>query len=159
MLVALYIGNHAQDTLSVRLGWFLTRLVQKGPYGIVTHCEAILRDYGGGVADIASSSLRDGGVRIKERVQLNPANWWIVNVQQWDAGASREWFVEHKGAPYDKRGAVATVLPGHDGEGYFCDEAVAASVGWKTPQCFTPAQWAAICFSLGREWSAQFFLQ
>jgi hypothetical protein len=158
MLIAHYVGNHAQDTLSVRLGWALTRLVQKGEFGRVTHCEAILRDWGGGVADIASSSVRDGGVRIKEKVPLTAGNWVVVSVPIWLGDFSRHWFERHAGAPYDWRGAVATVLPGHDRSNeYFCCEAVGASVGLMTPQAFTPAQFAAICMSIGRDITAEFF--
>jgi hypothetical protein len=156
MKVALYVGNHAKDALYVRLGWWLTRLVQKGEFGRVTHCEAIL---GGDCnsATIASSSLRDGGVRVKRGVQLDAASWRIVDVPQWDAGMAALWFVQHDGEPYDWRGALATLLPGHAGRGWFCDEAIGASAGLRTPQVFTPSQFAAICFTFGRDVTAQFF--
>lgn len=157
MLVALYIGDHAGDVLYVRLGWALTRLAQKGAFARVTHCEAILGVHADGTADIASSSLRDGGVRIKQGVRLDPAHWLIADVPQWDDVRSATWFFDQDGAPYDWRGALATVLPGHASEGYFCNEAVAASAGLQTPQCFTPAQFAAICLSFGRDVTAQFF--
>lgn len=158
MLVALFIGDHSQDALNVRLGCWLTRQVQKGKYGVVTHCEAILHAYPGGIADIASSSVRDGGVRIKEREQLDPANWWIVDVPQWDVEQARAWFAANLGAPYDWRGAWAAVMPGHhrDGE-FFCNEAVGYSVGLLEAFTFTPSQFAAICFTLGRDVTAQFF--
>lgn len=157
MLVALFVGSHAKDTPSVRLGWELTRLVQKGDYKRVTHCEMIL---GGSQSNaiIASSSVRDGGVRIKYGVALDPANWLIVDVPQWNSDDACAWFVEHSGTPYDWRGAWATVMPGHHRTGeWFCNEACGASVDLKTPECFTPAQFAAICFTLGRDVTAQFF--
>lgn len=160
MLVALYIGDHASDSLAVRAGWAATRLVQKGRFGRVTHCEAILYHYGGGIADIASSSVRDGGVRIKVGQQLDPAHWQIVDVAQWQSDAAQDWFFEHAGAPYDWRGAWATVMPGHHRSGeYFCNEAVGASVDLQEPHTFTPAQFAAVCFTLGREVTAEFFLE
>lgn len=158
MLVAHYVGDHAKDALSVRLGWAATRMVQKGRFGIVTHCEAVLHSYGQGVADIASSSLRDGGVRIKERVRLDPTHWLIADVPMWSAALSEDWFGEHDGELYDWRGAWATVMPGHHRSGErFCNEAVGASVGLLEPHTFTPAQFAAICFTLGRDVTAQFF--
>lgn len=158
MLIALYTGNHSKDAWNVRLGWWLTRLVQKGQYGRVTHCEAILRDYGrGGRADIASSSVRDGGVRIKADVALDPASWIIVRVPEWSEDFARDWFVLHEGAPYDWLGAWATVMPGHHGKGFFCNEAVAASVGLLDPFIFTPSQFAAICLTLGRDVTSEFF--
>ena len=156
MLVAHYIGNHASDALYVRLGWAATRLVQTGDYRRVTHCEVIL---GGNCnkAVIASSSWRDGGVRIKQDVKLNPANWLIADVPRWDVHVAALWFVEHEGEPYDVRGALATVLPGHHGKGYFCNESALASIGWKCPQIYGPAQYAAICFSLGSDFTQEFF--
>lgn len=42
MKIAHYIGDHAGDTLLVRTSWALTRLVQRGDWRNVTHCEAIL---------------------------------------------------------------------------------------------------------------------
>lgn len=44
MKTAHYIGDHAGDTLLVRTGWALTRLVQRGDWRNVTHCEAILAE-------------------------------------------------------------------------------------------------------------------
>jgi hypothetical protein len=159
MLIAHYIGNHSADPLNVRLGWACVRLVQKGAFSRVTHCEAILREYGAGVADIASSSLRDGGVRKKENVALDPGNWKIADVPLFDAAKAAEWFAEHDGAPYDFRGALATVLPGRTQAGhFFCNYSVGAAPGvLLTPECFTPAQFAAICFSLGRDVTDEFF--
>jgi hypothetical protein len=157
MLIALYVGNHAQDELMVRMGCSLERAVQKGPYGRVTHVEAILAVQADGSVTIASSSLRDGGVRTKRNVRLDSANWLIADVPQWDEVRSAVWFADHDGEPYDWRGALATVLPGHASTGYFCNEAVGASVGMATPQCFTPAQFSAICFSFGRGVTSKFF--
>lgn len=149
MKVAHYIGNHTKDTPSVRLGWFLTRLVQKGKYKNVTHCEAILLEHEDGSVTIGSSSLRDGGVRIK-RCFLTPENWLITDFPQWDAIESAAWFAEHDGEKYDWRGAFASWLP-ISWSGYnewFCNESVAASVGIESPEIFGPAQFAAICASL-----------
>lgn len=154
--MAHFTGNHDQDALAVRLGWSLTRLVQKGPYGIVTHCEAIL----GGNCDsavIASSSVRDGGVRVKHGVRMDPAAWLIVDAPQWDAMRSAHWFAEHDGEPYDWRGAWATVMPGHPSTGWFCNESVAASAGVVTPECFTPSQFCALCLTFGRDVTHTFF--
>lgn len=149
MRVALYVGDHAGDDLLTRAGWRLTRLVQKGEFGLVTHCEAVLRQDPTGAVDIASSSVRDGGVRIKQGVFLQPESWWLVDVPAWSADRARDWFVAHAGAPYDWRGAWATVMPGHRRAGeWFCNEAVGAAAGLRTPEVFTPSQFAAICVSL-----------
>lgn len=157
MLIAHYIGDHKNDTLLVRAGWYLTRLVQKGEYKHVTHCEAIHREHSDGSVTIASSSLRDNGVRSK-RVKLNPAHWMIVDVPQWDVRQSIKFFKEHDDVLYDIRGALATVLPGReDSSRMFCNESVGASVGLKTPHCFQPAQFAAISLSIGYDVTENFF--
>jgi hypothetical protein len=147
--IALFIGNHTKDTPSVRLGWWLTRLVQKGDYRNVTHVEAILAEHEDGSVTIGSASLRDGGVRMK-KCHLNPEHWDIVDVPQWDAEKANQWFIEHDGEPYDWRGAFASCMPFSWGEWdeWFCNGAVGASVGLKCPEIFGPSQFAAICHSL-----------
>ena len=158
MLVGLYVGDHHADGLAVRAGWWLTRRLQKGDYARVTHCEAILARRGDGTAVIASSSLRDGGVRIKHGVPLNPAAWLIVDVPAWSAASAAQWFAAHAGEPYDWRGALATLLPGHHRSGaWFCNEAVGAAAGVQTPEQFTPALFAALCLTFGDDVTAEFF--
>jgi hypothetical protein len=157
LLTALYIGDHSGDTLSVRAGWALTRMVQRGAYRQVTHTEMILDEMADGSVLIGSSSLRDGGVRIK-KAKLNPAHWLIVDVPSWDIGQSFNWFIKHKGDKYDLWGALATVLPSSQYyDRWYCNEACAASVGIVEPQLFGPAQYAAISMSLGRDVTAEFF--
>lgn len=158
MLIAHYIGSHTKDTLAVRTGWWFTRLVQRGSYKAVTHCEAIHTINQDGTVTIASASVRDGGVRTKHNVKLTPGNWMMVDVPQFDVQRSIDWFAFNDGLPYDWRGAIATVLPGtHSQNGYFCNEAVGASVGLKEAHIFGPAQFAAICMSLGRDVTEDFF--
>jgi hypothetical protein len=158
MLTAHFIGSHAKDNLPTRIGWAATRLVQRGLYKAVTHSEAIHDIHSDGTVNIASASLRDGGVRRKRKVFLTFGNWLIIDVPQFDVTQSVEWFDKHEGQLYDLRGALATVLPGASlPSHWFCNEAVAASVGFKEPQLFGPAQWAAICMSLGTDITEDFF--
>lgn len=149
MKVALFIGDHTKDTPGVRLGWWLTRLVQKGKYSNVTHVEAILKEWDDGSVTIASSSLRDGGIRMK-RCVLTPGHWDIVDVPRWDSEVAEQWFIDHEGEPYDWRGAFATCVPVQwkQKNEWFCNEAVGASVGMNSPEIFGPSQFAAICHSL-----------
>jgi hypothetical protein len=149
MKVVFFTGKHTKDTPSVRLGWWLTRLVQKGEFSNVTHVEAILAEHDDGSVTIGSSSLRDGGVRFKQ-CHLNPEHWIIVDVPQWDAAKAAQWFAEHDGEKYDWRGAFATCMPFSWGrkDEWFCNGAVAASVGFNSPEIFGPSQFAAICHSL-----------
>ena len=161
MKVAHYIGNHSKDTLSVRLGWALTRLVQWGPHKHVTHSEAILAEFADGSVLIASSSAREGGVRIK-RVNLNPDHWIIMDVPGWDVQKSCAWFAEPANAhrPYSWIGALKAGMPIlsflPSGNGAFCNQAVGAA-HMTGSDLFTPAQFATICIDNGTDVTAGFF--
>jgi len=148
MKVALYVGDHSNDDWLVQMTCRVIRLVQKGPFRMVTHVEAIHAEHADGSVTIASSSLRDKGVRTK-RVVLTPGNWQIIDVPLWDTQRSIDWFKLHDGMPYDWRGALATQLPGSGrANEWFCNEAVGASVGLQTPDRLGPHQFAAIASSL-----------
>lgn len=158
MLTAHYIGDHASDTLAVRLGWWLTRLVQKGPYGNVTHTEAIHAEHDDGSVTIASASVRDGGVRSK-RVTLNPAHWIVIDVPQWAVVESCALLKRTEGWPYDWRGALALFLPGsQDDTASFCNEWVGTPF-LKASGTFSPSQFSAICLSIGVDVTAKFFAE
>lgn len=158
MKTALYIGSHAKDAWDVRAGWAITRAVQRGIYRNVTHCEMIHAENADGTVTIASASVRDKGVRTKQNVRLTPGNWLIADVPVWSLQQSIDWFVFNDGLAYDWRGAVASVLrTGQDPNGYFCNECCAASVGFKDPDTFTPAQYAAIAMSSGKDLTNDFF--
>jgi hypothetical protein len=154
MKAALYIGNHAGDTFAVRLGWFLTRLVQyisltlrfkPTKYARVTHTELILDENADGSVTIASASIRDGFcVRTKTNVFLTPGNWIVRERPDWSLEEAKAWFVEHDGDLYDPRGAgvcwlpVSWSVPGR----YFCNHADGAAVGMKNPEKKMPAEFA-----------------
>lgn len=148
MIILGYVGNHAQDTLAVRLGWAATRLVQRGQFARVTHVEGYYGANAEGQAYIASASLRDGGVRAKY-AKLTPENWVAIDVPCWDAKSSLAFILPHVGEKYDLRGAVATVfLSDQDGDRWFCNEILGASVGLISPDTFGPAQFMAIALSM-----------
>lgn len=148
MIVLGYVGNHAQDTLAVRIGWAVTRLVQRGEFRKVTHVEACFGFSESGCAHIGSSSIRDDGVRTK-KVFLTREHWVAVDVPVWDAEKSLVFITEKVGGKYDTRGALATVLLGaQDGDRWFCNEIVGASVGLVSPEVFGPAQFMAIALSM-----------
>ena len=149
MRVALYIGDHKADTFSVRLGWALTRLVQKGTYSKVTHCEAILDENPDGSVTIASASVRDGFcVRTKKNVFLTKENWIIHDKPEWDAEKARAWFIQHDGELYDWRGAGVCWLPvvWSMPNRHFCNESVGAPF-IADPETLTPAQFAEVVMS------------
>lgn len=156
MKIAHYIGTHAKDGLSSRLGWACTRSVQRGEYKKVTHVEAILAEHSDGSLTIASSSLRDGGVRAKY-ARLTPGSWIIADVPEWSVEKSWQWLWKTEGKPYDLFGALATVFPTKQNRSqYFCTEWVAAPF-LHSPQIFGPAQLAAITFSIGKDVTEEFF--
>ena len=157
MKISLYVGDHAKDDWLARFGWAITRYTQKGPYGDVTHVEAIHAEHADGTVTMASASLRDGGVRAKT-VRLNPAHWMIADVPQWDVQDSIDFLAQTNGAPYDWRGAWATRLPGSgDDSAWFCNEWVSAPF-LQASDTFGPHHLASICLSLGRDVTQAFFL-
>lgn len=156
MLVAHYIGPHKGGALAY-LGWQMIRLGQKGPYDHCTHTEAIHAVHGDGTFTIASSSLADGGVRIKPRARLTPGHWVVTDVPQWRVERSQAWFAHAIacGFRYDKRGALATMLPGkEEADKVFCTEAVLAPY-IKASHYYSPALGMSLCLSLGHDVTAQ----
>lgn len=158
MKIALYIGNHTKDNPSVRLGWWLTRLVQKGEFANVTHVEAILAEHDDGTVTIGSASIRDGGVRTK-RCHLTPEHWIIVDVPRWSVTKARNWFIKHNGEKYDIRGAFASAFPiqWKQKDRWFCNEAVGASAGVKSPEVMGPCQFSVMAIDGGKDVTEEFF--
>lgn len=106
--------------------------------GQYSHVELILGHDKAGQAICASSSMMDGGVRIKH-MRLDPAHWDIVPVGG-DVYDTWHWLAQHEGAGYDYLGLlgfVARVL-GHDQGRFVCSEAVAAMLGFPDPWRFDP---------------------
>jgi len=156
MKIAHYIGDHTGDSLMARAGWSLTRLVQKGPYGHITHVEAIHGEYSDGSVIIAGASLRDKGVRAKN-VRLNPEHWMITDVPQWHVDLSVRHLERTKGSEYDWRGAVATAFIGSQNNStWFCNEWVGFPY-LKSAANFGPNTFAAVCFSFGKDVTTEFF--
>ncbi|UUZ68071.1 hypothetical protein LP416_27790 [Polaromonas sp. P2-4] len=98
----------------------------RGPY---SHCELVIDGL------CFSSSLRDGGVRVK-RIDLTTGRWDVVTVQA-DAQHARDWFYAHLGAGYDAAGLLGFVLPWRtqDRRRWFCSEACAEAL-------LMPESWA-----------------
>jgi hypothetical protein len=156
MLIAHFTGDHSAEGWQSRLGAALTKLGQKGPYSNITHTEAIHQENADGSVIIASSSLRDGGVRSK-RVTLNPAHWIITDVPQWDVAQSVLLLERTRGWPYDLLGALATVLPGRPSDSaYFCNRWVSQPY-LQASGSFGPHHLAAICLSIGQDVTKDFF--
>ena len=166
MKIALYIGNHANDTLVTRAGWALTRVAQKGQFANVTHVEAIHAEAADGSVTIASASIREGslktgaknGVRTKSGVFLTPEHWRIAYVPTWNVERSIEWFAQHDGEPYDLRGAFASAWPleWRQDNHWFCNQAVGDAF-LNSAHIFGPSLFASVITSWGYEVTHHFF--
>lgn len=145
MIFLKYVGNHKKDTLDVQLGWGIIRLVQTGEFQKVTHSECVLAGDNYRKCTIASSSLRDGGVRIKENIELTKGNWRAFEVKEFKEADSLKWFQKYEGEPYNFVGTIATKVPGLRWlalalRGYFCNWACLSSVGIPDAYKETPSQ-------------------
>jgi hypothetical protein len=154
MIILGYIGKHKGEGLRPWLGWALIRAGQVGrTWRRVTHTEIHL----GGPwhnAEIGSSSLVDGGVRIRKGVRLTPGNWVAIDVPDnimRCTELARSWFLLHEGQPYDWRGAPGSVLYGlgHRPGSWFCNEACGAAMRQTDPHKHPPAGLIAWCTDLG----------
>ena len=152
MIVLGYIGDHKKDTLSVRLGWWLTRWAQSGAYKQVTHTESVLDGDSYKRCTIASSSARDGGVRQKQitpEFHLTKGHWKAINVPTWNESLAKQWFDEHEGLGYDWHGAVGSIVPFiHSKQNkWFCNEATGAPF-IQTPEQYPPSKFWALALSM-----------
>ncbi|NMG71843.1 hypothetical protein DNK49_19105 [Azoarcus communis] len=131
MQLALYKGRGS-------LGNALIRWWTKSEY---SHCEVVaLSQYG------YSSSIRDGGVRMK-RIDWNPEHWDFIELPWADIGCVTELYVKTAGEPYGYWDLLTRQIfnrPG-DAPGWFCSEWCAAALGFASPQIYSPALLAQAC--------------
>ena len=107
--------------------------------GSYNHVELVLGYDSTGAAICASSSMMDGGVRVKH-IRLDPTHWDLVDV---DAPAQHawDWLHQHEGAGYDYLGLLGFIARavGHNPSRFVCSEAVAEmlgiSDGWRFDPC------------------------
>ena len=131
MKVAFYKGR--QRLFNRVASWWL-----RGPY---SHCELVLGIDAAGLSICASSSMIDGGVRVKH-MHLDPAHWDVIEVGS-DADLQRAWawVAAHEGEGYDYLGLLGFVARalGQDKRRWVCSEAVAAMLGmldaWRFDPC------------------------
>jgi hypothetical protein len=151
--------------IAARAGYYATRFGQRA-YGQnlkrITHTELL---FGGPwhSASIASSSIVDGGVRIKHRVRLNPAHWIALErrLPRDHEASLQDWFFQNQGKPYDWRGAGGCVMPAlvqHDNGAFYCTEGVASAARYEAPHTFCPAAFYLVERALGAiDITQQFF--
>lgn len=149
MIILAYIGDHAKDTFPVRAGWWFTRMSQSGEFKQVTHTESVLKGLNYKLCTIGSSSVRDGGVRVKENISLTKGHWIAIDVPTWDVWLAVAWFAAHAGAKYDWIGAIATRIFWLRGslDKFFCNQSTGAPF-IKTAEQYPPCQFVAIALSM-----------
>lgn len=114
----------------------LTSFWLRGPY---SHVELVLGYDEAGQAICASSSMMDGGVRVKH-MRLDLTHWDLVPVSG-NVDAAWEWLRRHEGAGYDYLGLLGFVARaiGHSPKRFVCSEAVAEMLGipdgWRFDPC------------------------
>jgi hypothetical protein len=128
--------------------WFdrLIRFVTRSPY---SHVEVAITQQPDGRWLCGSSSVRDGGVRLKA-IALSAENWDLRFVGG-DANAVRAWFEARAGERYDWLGVLRFVLPfvGQSSRRWFCSEACLAALGLPEPWRFAPAEAVSVAVALG----------
>jgi hypothetical protein len=141
-----YATHHRHSCIAARAGYHATKFGQRayGPnLARITHTELLLAGAWHS-ASIASSSIVDGGVRIRHGVRLNPAHWIALErpLPPDHEAALIDWFLQHKGKPYDWRGAGGCVMPAlvqHNNCAFYCTEGVASAARYEAPHTFCPA--------------------
>lgn len=140
--VAFYKGRktirHPYDLLAKFADW-LTRKVTKGEY---SHCEIAIQS-SGELYYCYSSSVRDGGVRVKE-MNLPQDKWDLIKIDA-DKDLIIDFYLRTKGMKYDWFGAIGVVLKTKQAKSkYFCSEWVFECLGGKESWRFSPNELYAI---------------
>lgn len=109
------------------------RLFTGSPY---SHVELVINGM------CCSSSIRDGGVRVKS-FWLDPEKWDVIDIPG-DEAKAWEWFATHAGEKYDWSGVWRFAIPflPHRRNQWFCSEAVAAALGLVEPDLWDPGMLA-----------------
>jgi hypothetical protein len=108
MLTAWYIGDHKDDDLWSRVGYFVIRLGQTAEkFGYATHVEAIQAGPWWNCS-IIGASRRDGKQVRQKTVRLTPGNWRILSVPAWDLADFNSQAMPLLGTPYSDFGAAAS---------------------------------------------------
>ena len=107
----------------------------RGPY---SHVEIVLGTNPDGTNICASSSARDGGVRIKN-IKMPSYKWDFIEVEA-DAAQVRAWFEGQAGRKYDYLAWLGFLWRRESGSSnrWFCSEAVATALGYADAWRFDP---------------------
>lgn len=138
LYLALYKGNREGwgiASIKARLGDWITRKITRGIY---SHCEIAVPLSCGGYA-CYSSSIRDGGVRVK-KMDLPSEKWDLIELPGVTAADLDRVWQAAKGKRYDWLGAIGTVLKIRQRpDKWFCSEFCAAVIGFGEPSKYSPS--------------------
>lgn len=142
LYLALYKGNREGwgiVSIKARFGDWITRKITCSIY---SHCEIAVPLSGGGYA-CYSSSIRDGGVRVK-KMDLPSEKWDLIELPGVTAADLDRVWQAAQGKRYDWLGAIGTVLKIRQRpDKWFCSEFCAAVIGFGEPSKYSPADLAA----------------
>ena len=149
--LALYKGRrdgawYKPSVATARVSDWIIRTLTGSPY---SHCELAV-PCADGQYDCYSSSIRDGGVRLKT-MPLPPEKWDLIPVdvkpeQVYEALAATF------GAKYDWLGATGVIARWrHDKRKWFCSEWCAWTLGLANPERFCPGSLAEYCRTHGKQ--------
>ncbi len=154
--LALYKGRRdgtGTQVWAARFSDWLTRKLTRGQY---SHCE-IAVDTGAAQFECYSSSIRDGGVRMKT-MPLPSEKWDLIELP--DVAGSLKTnlaavFAQTQGQRYDLAGALGVVFKTRQRSGrWFCSEWCGQVLGLSEPWRFSPNDLAVIARSLKNEGAA-----
>ncbi|MGR6981220.1 enoyl-CoA hydratase [Testudinibacter sp. P27/CKL/0425] len=141
--LAFYKGRKTGKTPTALLARFSDWLTRKLTKGIYSHCE-IVSSIGGCYFDCYSSSIRDGGVRLKT-MPLPPSKWDLIELNSISETDITAFLEQTQGKKYDWFGAIGIVLNFRNARSkYFCSEWCAETLGLHEPWRFSPNDLAAI---------------
>lgn len=146
LYLALYKGNREGwgiTSIKARFGDWITRKITRGIY---SHCEIAYPLSSGGYA-CYSSSIRDGGVRMKV-MPLPDDKWDLIPLETVPASHLEEVWRAARDKKYDWMGAIGTVLKIRQSENkWFCSEFCASVMGIDDGWRFSPNDLAALAKS------------
>ncbi|WP_312488698.1 hypothetical protein [Massilia timonae] len=121
------------------LAGIYNRLVRWWTRSEFSHVELVLS-----TGDAWSASFADGGVRNKP-IDVDTANWVVIDLPAGLEQSAEAWFRAHRGAKYDLLGNLQFVLAPipHSKSSWFCSEAVAAALGIPDPWRYAPGTLAS----------------
>ena len=138
--LALYKGRrdgawYKPSIAAARLSDWAIRTLTRSIY---SHCELAVACENGQY-DCYSSSVRDGGVRMKT-MKLPAEKWDLIELCQMNLFEETALLFERtQGQGYDWLGALGVVLHTHqDKDKWFCSEWCAAALGLANPERFSP---------------------